>query len=798
MEAPEAPIDAVLPELQAVLSQRAEAVLVAPPGAGKTTRAPLALLDADWAAGGKIVLLSPRRMAARAAAGFMARLRGENVGETIGYRVRLDSRIGPRTRVEVVTEGVFTRMILADPALEGVAAVLFDEFHERSLEGDLGLALARDAQGLRPDLRLLVMSATLDVARVAAALGGAPVIEAKGRMFPVEIEHAPRKQGARLEDEVAAAVTAALAAHAGSLLVFLPGAREIERVAELLRGRVNADVRPLYGAMAGPEQDAAIAPAPDGRRKVVLATSIAETSLTIEGVRVVIDAGLARRPRYEPDVGLTRLETVRVSQAAAEQRRGRAGRLEPGVCIRLWEAGETRALAPHDRPEMLDADLSGLALDLAAWGAPDPYALTWLDPPPAPAWAEAQKLLRATGALDADGRLTPHGSAMARLPLPARLAHMVLAADEPALAAEIALVLTEQGLGGRDVDLSERVRRWRSERSPRAQAARQLAQRIAKMAGAKLEEGDVSRAGAVLLRAYPDRVAKARGAGAFTMANGRAASLDAAEALAREPFLAIAEIAGAAANARILLAAPITREAIEAELADEIETKIEATFDGDAVRATRAKKLGRITLSEGPAQVTPEAVEAALRDAVQKRGLPWSEDDRQLRARVAMLRALGRDYPDWSDAALDADLGWLPLAGASKLSALDLGAALEARLTYAQKRALENDAPVRFETPAGGSAKIDYTAEAGPAIDVRLQEMFGTTTHPAVAGGKVPLLVRLTSPAHRPVATTKDLPGFWKGAYADVRRDMRGRYPKHPWPEDPLLAPPTRRAKPRP
>ena len=484
------PVEEVLPQLVAALEARGEAVLVAPPGAGKTTRVALALLDAGWIKGGKIILLSPRRIAARAAAARMAFERGEPVGATIGYRVRLDSKISRDTRIEVVTEGVFTRMILDDPELRGVAAVLFDEFHERRLEGDLGLALARDAQSaLRPDLRIVVMSATLDAARVAALLGDAPVIVSEGRMFPVRHVYRPRDARARLEEEVAAATRAALAADAGSALVFLPGVREIERTAEQLRATVrdpNVDIRPLYGAMSPGDQDAAISPAPAGRRKIVLATSIAETSLTIEGVRIVVDSGLARRPRFEPALGLTRLETVRASQAAITQRAGRAGRLGPGVAWRLWSEGETRALLPFDRPEIMDADLSGLALDLAAWGVSDPATLAWLDPPPAPAWNEATALLKRIGALDADGRLTAHGEAVAKLPLPARLAHMVIESaktDEAWLAAMISVLLTEQGLGGRTTDLTERVNRLERDGSPRARAARQLADRLAHRAG---------------------------------------------------------------------------------------------------------------------------------------------------------------------------------------------------------------------------------------------------------------------------------------------------------------------------
>jgi ATP-dependent helicase HrpB len=807
------PVEDVLPQLLAALEMRGEAVLVAPPGAGKTTRVAPALLAANWAKQGKIVLLSPRRIAARAAAARMAFERGEPVGATIGYRVRLDSRIGPKTRIEVVTEGVFTRMILDDPELRGVAAVIFDEFHERSLEGDLGLALARDAQGaLRPDLKIVVMSATLDAARVAAVLDDAPVIVSEGRMFPVRHIYRPRDPRARLEEEVAAATRAALAAEPGSALVFLPGVREIERTAEQLRGSVgdpSVDIRPLYGAMSPADQDAAIAPAPAGRRKVVLATSIAETSLTIEGVRIVIDAGLARRPRFEPALGLSRLETVRASQAAIAQRAGRAGRLEPGVCWRLWSEGETRALPQFDRPEILDSDLSGLALDLAAWGVSDPAALAWLDAPPAPAWNEAITLLKNIGALDEAGRLTRHGEAVARLPLPARLAHMVVVAardDQALLAARIAMVLSEQGLGGRSTDLRERLHRFASERGQRAESARALAGRIARMAGGGQTEIDEEQAGRVLAIAYPDRVAKARQQG-FSLANGRTVQVDESSPLLREAYAVIADISGTAARAQVLLGAPIAFADIEAMFGHLIETRASAVIDADtgALRARKVRRLGRLILSETPMErLSGEELSQALLDVVVDQGLQhldWSDAARLTRARVAFMRGLeGDSWPEWSDEALIAAApAWLApaLQGVSSLKAVDVSRALLQSLDHGLRRRLDAEAPARFETPAGSSLPIDYESEGGPALDVRLQEMFGLDKHPTIAGGRVPLTLRLLSPAHRPVQTTKDLPGFWRGSYAAVRTEMRGRYPKHPWPEDPLSAPPTRRAKPR-
>jgi ATP-dependent helicase HrpB len=622
----------------------------------------------------------------------------------------------------------------------------------------------------------------------------------------------PRDPRVRLEQETASAVRAALAAERGSALVFLPGVREIERTAEALRADLrdpSVDVRPLYGAMSPADQDAAIAPAPPGRRKVVLATSIAETSLTIDGVRVVVDAGLARRPRYEPALGLSRLETVRASQAAITQRAGRAGRLAPGVCWRLWSEGETRALPAFDRPEIMDADLAGLALDLAAWGVSDPATLTWLDPPPKPAWNEAIALLKRLRALDDEGRLTAHGAALAKLPLPPRLAHMVIVAamqGEALLAARIAVLLTEQGLGGRDVDLRHRLHRFDTERGQRADAARGLVARIAAVSDARLKaRGPVNedRAGTVLALAFPDRVAKARGAG-YVMVNGRAASVDEVSPLSREPFLVIADIAGAAGRAMALLAAPITITDIEAMFADEIETRAAVSVDANGVaRGRRTRRLGRVVLSEAPLEkLSADEMRDALLDALRDDGLAllnWDDAAKQARARVALMRSLeGEAWPDWSDEALLAAIDdWLAPALGTRLGDVDVARALLNMLDYEQRRKLDAEAPARFETPAGSSLLIDYEAEGGPALDVRLQEVFGLNKHPSIAGGRVPLTLRLLSPAHRPVQTTKDLPGFWRGSYAAVRSEMRGRYPKHPWPEDPVSAPPTRRAKPR-
>jgi ATP-dependent helicase HrpB len=812
------PIDAALPGLTQALRAGNAAVLVAPPGAGKTTRVPLVLARESWAGGRRIIVLEPRRLAARAAAERMAQAIGEKVGETVGLRVRFGSKVSRRTRIEVVTEGIFTRLVLDDPELSGIAAVLFDEFHERSLDADLGLALARDAQqGLREDLKILVMSATLDGARVGRLLGDAPVVESEGRAFPVTTHYLGRDPRAPIERQVADAVLRALRAESGSLLVFLPGAGEIRRTETLLRERISdpaVDMVALFGALDAREQDRAIAPAANGRRKVVLATSIAETSLTIEGVRVVVDSGQARVPRFEPDVGVTRLETVRVSRASADQRRGRAGRTEPGVCYRLWDEPETAALDAYARPEMLAADLSSFALDLAQWGVSDPAQLAFLDSPPRAALTEARKLLNDIHALDADGRITEEGRAIRALPLPPRLARMVIGAAREgsgALASDIALLVTERGLGGDAVDLTHRLDNLRRDRSRRAEDARRMAARWAQESGKGAggqTDGDLS-VGAILSLAYPDRIARNRGAGGgFLLANGRGAIVDAASALAREPFIAVAELTGKAAQGRILLAAPITLQEIEARFAGDIEQRSEVSVDSAtlSLRGRRSRRLGAIALSEQIVQVAPDADTAQkLATAIAAVGLkrlPWSKALNQWRDRVMFLRkAEGDEWPDLSDAALAASVGdWLaPLlldkTALSALGADELTEAVTGLLPWNLRRRLDTEAPTHFEAPTGTRAAIDYEAEAGPSISIRVQELFGLDRHPAIAGGRVPLVVELLSPAHRPVQVTKDLPGFWRGSYQAVKTEMKGRYPRHPWPDDPVAAPPTRRAK---
>lgn len=812
------PIHAVLEPLKAALAAGTVAVLAAPPGAGKTTVVPLALLDAAWLAGGRILVLEPRRLAARAAAERMAATLGEATGDTVGYRTRLQSRIGPKTRIEVITEGVFTRMILDDPGLEDVGVVLFDEFHERSLDADLGLALARDTQGLlRPDLRLLVMSATLDIAGVSKLLDGAPVIEAEGRMFPVETRYPGRNPVERIEDAVARAVLQALGEQDGSVLVFLPGQGEIHRTAQRLAERLRdpaVEVVPLYGALDKDTQDRAIQPAPAGRRKVVLATSVAETSLTIEGVRVVIDAGLSRVPRFEPASGLTRLATVRVSRSSAEQRRGRAGRTEPGVCYRLWDEEATRGLVPHQRPEILEADLTGFALDLARWGARDTEGLALLDRPPAGAFAEARKVLERLGALDAAGALTAHGRRLTRIPLPPRLAHMVAAASDAGdalLGARMAAVLSEPGLGGTDVDIRERLRGLARDRSPRARDAIRLAERWARAAGGgqKPDPDGEADPGALLAEAFPERVARARGKpGEVLLASGRGAFLDPTDPLAREPWLAVADLGGGpgtenGARDRIRLAAPLDPAALTHRL--ETEDRLAREPSG-RMSVRRIRRIGAIVFDEklmGPPDRA--TLTAALRAEVERDGLAslrWGERSSGLRARLAFLGGLEDGWPDVSDAGLMAEVElwlWPLLDGVQSLEAIPdaaVEAGLRTLIPWDRQRALDDLAPARLATPLG-SAAIDYAAEGGPRVDIRVQELFGVTSHPTVGGGRIPLTLALLSPARRPVQVTRDLPGFWAGSWAAVRSEMRGRYPRHPWPEDPTQAEPTSRVKPR-
>ena len=805
------PIDAVLPDLLAALREHSRALLIAPPGAGKTTKVAPALLGEGWCTG-QVLLLVPRRLAARAAAEFMAAALGEKPGETIGYATRLDSKVGKSTRVIAMTHGVFLARIEADPELSGVSAVLFDEVHERSLDNDLALAFALDsAGGLRPDLRLVAMSATLDVDRFQKLLEHPPTIVSEGKSFPLDVRYAGRDAAARIEPQMASAIRAALAEHDGSLLAFLPGVAEMERTAEALGSLPgNVEVHKLHGGIEPAAQRAALAASPTGKRKLVLATSIAETSVTLEDVRIVVDSGLARRPRYDRGAGLTRLVTERASRAAVTQRAGRAARQAPGIAIRLWEEAATASLPAHDPPEILEADLSSLVLSSLLWGEPDPQRLPFLDPPPNAAIEEARKRLSSLGVIDAEGRVTAHGRAIAALPLEPRLAHMLIAAKDrgfAAAAADVAALLTERGLGGSDADLELRWRRWQTDRSRRADAARRMAERWLRGAPSSGDKGeDLGRA---LALAFPDRVSRRRDRNgeSWQSVGGRGFRLDPASPLARSEWLAVGEVAGHASGARILSAAPFDERDVLDLFGDRIETRHDGEFDPatGSVTPTRSRRLGAIRLSSGP-DPNPDqyAVERALLDGVREHGLhllPWDERTDQLRKRAAFAQPFDPAIASLGDSALLERLDeWLaPLvAGKRRLGdipASSITSALEQLLGYEVARRMDRLAPAEFTSPAGSRHLIDYSAEAGPTVEVRAQALFGLSSHPTVANGAVPLILAITSPAGRPIQTTKDLPGFWAGSWRDVAKDMRGRYPKHPWPDDPASAPPTLRTK---
>jgi ATP-dependent helicase HrpB len=794
------PIDSVLDDLKAALLRGPNAVLVAPPGAGKTTMVAPALLNAPWC-DGQILLLSPRRLAARAAAERMAESAGEPVGQSIGYTTRMDSKQSAATRILVLTEGIFRNRIQSDPELAGVSAVLFDEVHERSLDSDFGLALALDVQSaLRPDLRLMAMSATLDGSRFAALMD-APVLTSEGRSWPLTLWHIGRRAEARIEDEMAAAIRRALADEKeGDVLAFLPGVAEIERTAERLVG-ISADVHRLHGTLNPAEQRAAIRKGQG--RKVILATSIAETSLTIDGVRIVIDSGLARRARYDRAAGSTRLVTERASQAAVTQRAGRAARQGAGVAYRLWEEAATAGLPPFDPPEILEADLSPLLLDTALWGVGDPASLRWLDPPPKAAIDEAKIRLRDLGALADDGRPTAHGRAIARLPLPPRLAHMLVEAGRmgfagfAGMAAEVAVLLSERGLGGNDIDLERRLGRWRGERGRRADASRALARRWAKLTPSQHSEGGSYGLASAIALAYPDRIAKRRDASGehWLSVGGRGFKLDPASPLAKADWLAVADIQGSAQAARIISAATIEFGDIEALYSDRIVTGAHVTFDPatGGVKTESGRRLGAATIAKGQdAKADPDAIAAALLGGVREYGcalLPISDASQRLRDRAEWAGVSGL-----TDAELQATLEqWLAplLTGKRRLSAVDAGAIHNAFLVligWDGQQTIERLAPSHFTSPAGTSHAIDYGAEAGPTVELRVQALFGVANHPTVGANRMPLVLSLTSPAGRQIQTTRDLPGFWKGSWADVAKDMRGRYPRHHWPDDPAAA----------
>ncbi|MGE0723634.1 MAG: ATP-dependent helicase HrpB [Alphaproteobacteria bacterium] len=826
---PGLPVAAALPAVLDALARGRSVVLEAPPGAGKTTLVPPALLGAPWLAGAKVLLLQPRRIAARAAARRMAALVGEPVGGLVGHRVRLDTNVGPRTRIEAVTTGVFLRQIQHDPGLDGVGAVIFDEFHERSVEADLALALAIEARAaLRPDLRLVVMSATLDGGPVAGLLGDGERIAAEGRQYPVTVHHADRPVAIPREIRAAEIGRRALAEADGDVLVFLPGMAEIRRAERHLAAIIDDPairIAPLHGDLPGPAQDRAIAPGRPDERKIVLATSIAETSLTIEGVTTVVDAGLKRVPRFDPATGMTRLATVPVSIAAAEQRRGRAGRLGPGTCHRLWTAAEHRGLIPFDPPEILAADLAPLVLELALWGARDPRRLAWLDPPPTAALGQAHEILRRLGALDADGIPTAAGRRMGQLGIHPRLARMAIEAEARGAGwtgCLLAALLSERdplrsGAGARDADLRSRLALLAEpDRSGGGDSAslRRIelsARDLARSLGVRPRAGGVQEAGPLVAAAYPDRIGRrADPRGIYPLAGGGAGMLADGDALVVEEWLAIAALDGDRQRARIHLAAPLARADIEAAFADRIETVDRIAWDArsQSVLARRERRLDRLLLEDAPLpDPDPAAVRSAMAAGIRALGLavlPWTREREQLRARIALLRGIdGADrWPDTGEAALLATLeDWLGphLAGITRpagLARLDLAAILMAPLDWDQRRRLEIEAPTHVTVPTGSRIALDYASGDAPVLAVRLQEMFGARETPAVAGGRVPVVLHLLSPAGRPVQVTRDLAGFWARGYGAVRADLRGRYPKHFWPDDPASAPPTRRTRP--
>lgn len=884
------PIDEALPELTRALASNHSAVLQAPPGAGKSTVVPLVLLDEPWMVGKRLLMLEPRRLAARAVAHRMAQTLRQSVGATVGYRMRMDTRVSRDTRIEVVTEGVLTRMLQSDPSLEGIAAVIFDEYHERSLQADLGLALVLDARAnLTPDLKLLVMSATLDGEGVARLLDDAPIVTSQGRTFPVESRYVGK--GSPLlpptsfvpgqmeypEDVVSRTIVRALREEPGDVLVFLPGAREIRRVQSLLQSSgLDSSVRlfPLYGELSGDDQDAALQPSPPGLRKVVLATNIAETSLTIQGVRIIVDSGLVRRSLFDPSTGMSRLETQRISRASAEQRQGRAGRVEPGVCYRVWSEGAQRSLAPFTPPEIVEADLAPLALELASWGTRDAAELRWLDPPPAAMLASARDLLSRLGGLDTSGRITQHGRQMARLSVHPRLAHMLLRGLDLGalpLAADLAALLSERDLlraagGSKDADIRNRLDVVRSDGFPAgadrvglqrarrtakdlvqqvravvagdsrgvannihatrpgapasnrnddsagantAQAAsrgaRSSAQTLARGSDSKAAaasrgagSSDASTAGLLLAFAYPDRIGRRRpGAdGArYTLANGRGAHFADIQNLGKQEYIVAVDLDDRERDARILLAAPLSRGEIEEHFSDRLERadSVEWNSREQAVLSRRVVRLDAITLEEKPLQDVPaEAARAAMLQGVRELGieaLPWTRDARDLQARMEFVRRLDQNsWPDVSDPFLATTFEeWLTpwLDGITRrdhLARLSLTDILRSLLPWEKQRQLDELAPIHLRVPSGSNIRIDYLDESAPAVSVRLQEVFGLDGSPKLGGGRVPITFKLLSPARRPVQVTRDLASFWRGSYADVRKDMRGRYPKHYWP----------------
>ena len=833
------PIDDVLPELKRALREEPNAVVQAPTGAGKTTRVPLALLDEPWLQDQRIIMLEPRRLAARAAAHRMADTLGERAGQTVGYRVRMDTRVSDQTRIEVVTEGVLTRIIQDDPALTGIGGVIFDEFHERNLDADLGLALTLESQSvLREELRVLVMSATLDTGPIADLLD-APLITSEGRSYPVETHYLDRRPRGHIEPHVAEAVHHALAEESGDVLVFLPGAGEIRRTQRKLEGAVPDDVEvyPLYGNLPHRKQDQAIEPSPPGTRKVVLSTPIAETSLTIDGIRVVVDSGQMRVPRFDPGSGMTRLDTIKVSKASADQRRGRAGRTSPGVCYRLWTKHTQQHLKPHTAPEIEEADLAPLALELALWGTDDPGELQWLDPPPASTFGRARDLLRHLNALDEDGSITEHGQAMADLGMHPRLAHMVLNAQTlgyGALACDVAALLSERdifkGQGQMpDADLRLRLQALQNLRAGDRpapefahgftvdQGAVRRVDRVAKHWRRKLdlppdaEPREIEAAGLLVAFAYPDRIAERRAGQSdrFRLRNGRAAALSHPQLLSDADYLAIAQLDGRRRESRIFLAAPVALDDLHDYFGDQIESVEHVAWDADAqlVRARHQERLGNLVLKDGPlSDPDPAQLGKAMIEGVREHGLdllPWTKNARRLRERLIFLHHHApEEWPDVRDEALlDTIDEWLlphvyGMKRAKELQSLHVTQILKNMLSWEQRDQLEELAPTHYVVPSGSRRPIDYSDPEAPVLAVRLQEMFTATETPRIAGGRVPLTLHLLSPAQRPVQITQDLANFWEDTYFEVKKDMQGRYPKHYWPEDPLNATPTNQVRP--
>ena len=806
---PPLPIDAILPELACTLTSKTACLVHAPPGSGKTTRIPLALLDSPWLGRQKILMLEPRRLAARAAARHMAGLLGEKAGGRVGYRTRLDIRVSGATRIEVVTEGILTRMLQHDPELSGYGCVIFDEYHERSLQADLGLALCLEVRAaLRPDLRLIVMSATLDVRAVADLIAPCRIIECPGQPYAVETRYL-RLSGRFLEERMARAIRHALATERGSILAFLPGAREIRRTAELLDNPGDGvEIHPLLGALTATEQDKAIAPPMPGTRKIVLATAIAETSLTIEGVRIVIDSGLSRLPRFDPKSSMTVLVTEPAALATLTQRRGRAGRTEPGICFRIWDQADEVSRKPFPAPEMLEADLAPLVLDLALWGATDPGTLSWLTPPPDGHYRSALRLLQSLEALDDQGRITQHGREMALLPLHPRLGHMVLTARKHGLgptAAYLAAILGEPGRSMRgSSDLRDTLRTHPHSLS-RKDTLRASTEQIARLASVSLEQTDPEVAGILTSLAYPDRIARRQEDGSYRLTSGRKAVWPGPSTLADHEFLAIADLDGDAAGAKIWQSAPLSRDELQSYSGQQFRTEDEVRLDPlkDRVVSLRKIMLDTLCVREENLAADPQAVTRALLEGQKDLSrLNWSEACKNLRDRIRFLRGLDPDaWPDVSDEALLHNLeDWLgPFATGARshvdLGRIDLLQALKALIGWDKLRALDRQAPEFITVPTGANRRIDYSPESGPILPVKLQEMFGCATTPTLVNGRYALVLHLLSPAGRPLQVTRDLPSFWKNAYPLVRAEMRGRYPKHPWPEDPATAMPTAKTK---